>query len=145
MRDGTDLIIEMTRGDELPPDDFLALGRRLQAAVAIDASVGIGVSQLEPHGLQWWLVIHVWCISNRASERVAVLRSTVCDWAAAWRRSCPQRRPVQVTLRDASGIRLSGLLVSERVRPLLTTRSEARPTPELLATVAGGGAWDSPR
>jgi|ERR1035438_4674110 hypothetical protein len=145
MSDETDLIIEMIRGDELPQDDFLALGRRLQAAVAADASVRIGVSQLEPHGLPWWLVIHVWCISHRASGKVAVLRSTVCDWAAAWRRSCPQRRPVHVTLRNASGIRLSGLLVSERVRPLLTTRSEARPAPELLTMVTVGGRLGSPR
>ena len=144
MNDGTDLIIEMIRGDELPRNDFLMLGRRLQAAVAADASVGVGVSQLELHGLPWWLVIHVWCISKRASGRVAVLRNTVCDWAAAWRRSCPQRRPVQVTFRDASGARLSALLVRERVRPLPTTHSEMRPRPELLTMVADG-RLDSPR
>ncbi len=145
MSDGTDLIIEMIRGDELPPDDFLALGCGLQAAVAADASVGIGVSQLEPHGLPWWLVIHVWCISDRAIGKVAVLRSIACDWAAAWHRGCPRRRPVQVTLRNAAGTRVSGLLVGDRVRPLLTTRSEARPAPELVAMVAVGSRWDPPR
>jgi hypothetical protein len=145
MSDGTDLIIEMIRGDELPTNEFLVLGRRLQAAVATDASVEVGVSELELHGLPWWLVIHVWCISKRASERVAVLRNSVCEWAAAWRRNCPQRRPVQVTFRDATGVRLSALLVRERVRPLPTTQFEVRPRPKLLTMVAVDGPLDSPR
>jgi hypothetical protein len=133
---GVDLIMEMQRDDVLPEADSAALGRRLAVAIGRGASVKIGVSQLETHGLPWWLAIHLWCMSSRAMEHVAELSETTCDWATEWRRSCPRQRPVYITLREASGRRLSGVVVGNRgVRRLALVHSQARPKPEIVANI----------
>jgi hypothetical protein len=138
--DGADLIIEMLRDDVLPEDDSTALGRRLAMTIGQGASVKIGVSQLETHGLPWWFAIHLWCMSSRAMEHTAELTETTCDWATAWRQSCSRQRPVYITLREASGRRISGVVLGNRgVRSLVLGRPQARPEPEIIASVALGG------